>query len=163
MSFRAVAMGCMILAAGCQPAAETESTATDTTEASPADPTATITQLRNDWVAAAERDDAAGVAALYAEDALFLTPENVVEGRAAIEAAFTESFKTASGLTVTERTTENAGDVVYSTGDYTQKVATADGKTADVNGSYLVITRRQADGTWKIVRHVSMVKPAAAM
>jgi ketosteroid isomerase-like protein len=65
-------------------------------------------------------------------------------------------------LSVTEESTQTVGDVVYSTGTWTQTVATPDGKTVNAEGRYLVITQLQADGTWKITRHVSLLKPPAA-
>jgi uncharacterized protein (TIGR02246 family) len=155
-------MGCMVLAAACQQTDQTQATADVSEKGSGTNPVATG-ELRAQWIAAAERDDAAAVAAMYTEDAIFLTSEaQAYTGRAAIEAAFSESFKTNSGLTVTEESSTTSGDVVYATGTWAQKVATPDGKTVDAEGRYLVITQLQPDGTWKITRHVSLVKPVAA-
>lgn len=162
MYFRAVALSCILLAAACQQAEQTQATADVSEKASGANPAASG-ELRAQWVAAAERDDAAAVAAMYAEDAVFLGNDGTAyNGRAAIETALAESFKTGSGLTVTEETTETAGDVVYATGQWRQQVATPDGKTVDAEGRYLVVSRLQQDGTWKIVRHVSLLKPPPA-
>ena len=161
MRLRAVAMIGVVVAAACQPAEQTDTSAT--AEKSSTDATAEVTALRDQWIAAAERDDAAAVAGMYTDDAMFIGAEGNVVGRTAIEQSLAESFKTASGLTVSEGTVEAVGDVVYSTGDWSQKVTTANGKTTDISGRYLVISRRQADGTWKITRHVSMPNPAPQM
>jgi uncharacterized protein (TIGR02246 family) len=162
MRFRAVAISCiLLLAAACQQAEQTEATADVSEKGSGIDPAAAA-ELRNGWIAAAERDDAAAVAAMYAEDAIFMTGDGAtLNGRAAIEAGLAESFKANSGLTVTEESSEASGDVSYSTGQWQQKIATPDGKTVDAEGRYLVITKLQTDGTLKIVRHVSIIKPPA--
>ena len=163
MRLRVVALACTLLAAACQPTDQTEATADVSEKAAGVNPAANG-ELRNAWIAAAERDDAAAVASLYTEDAIFMVAgSEVLSGRAAIEASLAESFKTSSGLTVTEESSETVGDVVYSTGQWRQKAGTPDGKTVDTEGRYLVITRLQEDGTLKIVRHVSMpMEPAPA-
>lgn len=161
MRLRAVALICAVAGAACQPAEQTDTSAT--AEKSSTDATAEVSALRDQWVAAAERDDAVAVAGMYTDDAIFMGSEGNVIGRTAIEQALAESFKTGSGLTVSDGTVETAGDLVYSTGDWSQKVTTPDGNTMDVSGRYLVISRRQPDGTWKIVRHVSMPNPAPQM
>jgi uncharacterized protein (TIGR02246 family) len=151
----------VVVAAACQPAEQTDTSAT--AEKASTDATAEVRALRDQWVAAAERDDAAAVAGMYTDDAIFIGVEGNVMGRTAIEQTLAESFKTNSGLTVSDGSVEAVGDVVYSTGDWSQKATTPDGKTTDISGRYLVISRRQADGTWKIVRHVSMPNPAPQM
>jgi uncharacterized protein (TIGR02246 family) len=162
MKFRAVAMSCMLLAVACQQTEQTGTSANVSEKASSENPAASG-ELRAQWIAAAERDDAAAVAAMYADDAIFLSNDGgVYNGRAAIEAALAESFKTGSGLTVTEESTETVGEVVYATGEWMQKIATPDGKTVDAEGRYLVISRLQPDGTWKIARHVSILKAPPA-
>src|SRR5688572_4268133 len=158
MRFRAVALGCMLLVAACQQTEQTEATADVSEKASGVTPAA-VAELRNSWIAAAERDDAASVAAMYTEDAIFLTSDGgTLNGRAAIEASLAESFKASTGLTITEESSEVSGDVVYSTGEWKQTITMPDGKTVDAEGRYLVISELQADGAWKITRHVSIVK-----
>ncbi|HEX6064449.1 MAG TPA: SgcJ/EcaC family oxidoreductase [Longimicrobiales bacterium] len=148
----------MLLAAACQQAEQTEATADVSEKASGVVPAA-VGELRNAWIAASERDDAASVAAMYTEDAIFMTSDGAtLNGRAEIEAGLAESFKAGSGLTVTEESAETSGDVVYSTGEWKQKITMPDGKSVDAEGRYLVISKLQADGTWKITRHVSILK-----
>jgi uncharacterized protein (TIGR02246 family) len=65
-------------------------------------PLRTVEQVRADaeglvanWVEMANAGDAAGVAATYTQDAVFLDPYgNVIQGRAAIEEYFRQSFAT---------------------------------------------------------------------
>jgi uncharacterized protein (TIGR02246 family) len=160
MKFRAVATSCIVLAMACQPAEQTAAS-DEATEKASGDIAAEVGQMRDAWIAAANRDEASTVAALYTDDAIFMGVDGNLVGRAAIETSLAESFKAGSDLTVSESSSEVVGDVVYSTGEWSQKVTTPDGKTADLSGSYLVISRLQADGSWKIVRHVSIPKPAA--
>ena len=162
MRMRAVAMSCVLLTAACQQTENAQATADVAEKASGVNP-ANNGELRAQWIAAAERDDAAAVAAMYTDDAIFLGNDaQAYTGRAAIEAAFAESFKANSGLTVAEESSVTSGDVVYSTGTWTQQVATPGGKTVTADGRYLVISQMQPDGTWKITRHVSLLKPPAA-
>lgn len=122
-----------------------------------------VGKLRSDWVAAAERDDAATVASYYADDAVFIDETGKVhEGKDAIQTTFAEGFKVAKDLTVTEKTFDGNADISYETGEFKQTVTSPAGKTIPIDGKYLVISRRQPDGTWKIVRHVSVAQPPAA-
>ena len=124
---------------------------------------ATQTQLKDDWVAAANRDDATTVAGMYAEDAVFILPDgSVLNGRPAIQQALTGYFANASNLSVNDQSFDQSGDVVYVTGDFSEDVATPDKKTVKNNGRYIVVSKRQPDGKLLIVRHMGVaVAPPA--
>ena len=110
-----------------------------------------VAKMNAAWDAAFNSQDAAGVAALYAEDARAVTGDGTIkDGRAEIEALF-RSFMDSGfhdheiGMLSAERT----GDVIYETG--TWKGVGGDGKTY---GGHLVnIYERQGDGSWKTVLH----------
>lgn len=147
-----------LLFAACQNDVDTAATAEKSSGMPDAADLAANDQLRDAWVAAAERDDAAAVAALYAEDAILIGSDGTTHiGRAAIQAALNESFPLVSGLSVTQMSSDGDADVRYSTGEYAQTATTADGRTMPVSGTYLVVTHRQMDGSWKIVRHSSVM------
>lgn len=149
---------CSLMA--CQPAER--DTATDTAAAggaiaADADAArAEIARLRDNWVAAAERDDAATVAAMYTEDAVLAVPgAEPARGREAIQQMLARDFPTQSNLRVDSRETEVQGDLAYDFGEYTAQVTPPGGSATETSGTYVVVLRRQGDGTWKLTRHVS--------
>lgn len=115
-----------------------------------------IGKLRTAWIAAAERDDAAAVAQMYAEDAVLMTAEGaVVRGRQGIQDYFAKAFLTSGGLEVTPMGFDASGDLAYESGRFSQDVTPPDGKPTKVSGHYVVVSKRQADGTWKLVHHIT--------
>jgi uncharacterized protein (TIGR02246 family) len=119
-----------------------------------------IERLRDEWVAASERDDAAAVAALYTDDAVVASPDDPpAEGREAIQALWTRNFPMASGLEVRSAKLEASGDFAYDYGEFSQRITPPKGKPMDVTGKYLVVLKRQPDGAWKIAKHVSFNMP----
>jgi uncharacterized protein (TIGR02246 family) len=82
----------VLMAMGCQPPAQ-EMAPIRTADQARAD----AEMLTATWVEMANAGDAAGVASTYTEDAVFLDPYgNVIQGRAAIEGYFRQSFATRS-------------------------------------------------------------------
>ncbi|HUP47582.1 MAG TPA: SgcJ/EcaC family oxidoreductase [Thermoanaerobaculia bacterium] len=151
-----------LMVPGCQQAEVPAEPAASEQLATP-DPAASrqdIERLRDEWLAAAERDDAAAVAALYTDDAVVASPDNPpAEGRQAIEALWTRNFPMASGLEVRSSRIEASGDLAYDYGEFSQRITPPKGKPMDVTGRYLVVLQRQPDGAWKITRHVSFNMP----
>ena len=98
---------------------------------------------------------AADAAATYAEDAMILPPgSDVITGRAAIKeyfAAWIALKPTDFKLTTVE--VEVHGDIAIERGTYSMKL-TPPGATAPVpdNGKYLVVWKKQSDGSWKDYR-----------
>ncbi|HVR42119.1 MAG TPA: SgcJ/EcaC family oxidoreductase [Thermoanaerobaculia bacterium] len=151
-------MSLSLLVAGCPPA---EGPAGELAAISdPAAAREAIDRLRDEWIAAAERDDAAAVAALYTEDAVVTSPDDPpAEGREAIEALWTRNFPMASGLEVRSTKTAVSGDVAYDFGEFSQRLTPPEGEPMDVTGEFLVALERQPDGSWKLSRHVSFSRP----
>lgn len=155
-----------IAVAGCAksgpPAADTTASkpGTTTPAASVADAKAEIWKVRDAWVAAAEKKDAAAVAALYADDAVVVgTDMPATSGRSAIQAAFAKAFPMTTDLKVHSEMTDASGDLGYDYGTYSEHVSPPKGKAMDVGGTFLVTLRRQTDGSWKIVRHLTATPP----
>lgn len=146
----------------CQPAPEMAGDAVDTTEMAGADAdadaaTAAVDDVRSSWLSAAETDDAAAVAALYTEDATYVTPDGqVLEGRQAIQQALSQSLPMMSDLEITSsRDPMVSGDLAVDVGEYSSTMAAQGGDGMEADGFYTVVLRRQADGSWKIVSHLA--------
>lgn len=160
MSRRALLVIPFFAAFGC---AEQPAPAGSDTTASPAATSADIAAVRDAWLAAAARDDAAAVAAMYTDDAIFVATEApAARGRAAIQQALAESFPISTVDTVDSKEVVVSGDVAYDYGEYQQTVTPPNGAQQTFRGHYVVVLRRQADGSWKLSKHVSTTPPAAA-
>ncbi len=154
-----MALACLLpFAASCQPQETATAEELETPVAQETEEGA-IAALREAWAAAYNEGDAAGVAALYAEDAVRMRPdEPAVMGKDAIEAAFREDFEQFSeafsgGVRVNLVGTEtHVGDVLAADrGTYTVTgTLTESGEEYVETGKYVVVCRKQADGSWKI-------------
>ncbi len=136
-TFLLTAVSCAVLA--CQPVPAKLS------EADIAAIRAAVTSFAEN--ALARRDSAN--AAQYAENAVFMAPNQpAVEGRAAIREWF-KAFPPLSAFSLTATEIDGRGDVAYERGSYTMTIAAA-GKTPawEDHGKYLAVRRRQADGSW---------------
>jgi uncharacterized protein (TIGR02246 family) len=142
------------------PADTTASSSAMMPAASNDDAKAAIGKLRDAWVAAANAKNSAAVGAMYTDDAVLAgTTVPVTNGRAAIEKVWADAFPIASNLKVNSEKTEVSGDMAYDYGTYSQHIAPPKGKAMEDTGRYLVVFKRQADGSWKIAAHVG-VTPA---
>jgi uncharacterized protein (TIGR02246 family) len=94
-----------------------------------------IERLLETWDTAANRKDAATVAALYTEDATRVTPRGISNGRAAIEKDLVETFKVTSNIADKVEKVQVVGEVVLVTATWT---ATLQGKDGPI----------QAKGFW---------------
>jgi uncharacterized protein (TIGR02246 family) len=118
-------------------------------QAGGADLRAQITKLDQAWQTAYNAKDAAGVAALYAEDAKVMAPGSAtVSGRAAIQAFFAEQVKQGGTNTLTTGEVLDGGSLAIAIGGY---VATGpDGKHLD-HGTYVTIYKK-VGSSWMIYR-----------
>lgn len=140
------------LIAGCQQEPATE---TGSTEETPTVDTAAVRQAIDDavagWESAALAGDAAGLAALYAEDAVLQPPNapNAV-GRAAIQAALAEMFAatpfTAIDIVTDGSEVSESGDIAWAHGSYTS-TNTVNGAPYEDTGKWLSVYENY-DGQW---------------
>jgi uncharacterized protein (TIGR02246 family) len=111
-----------------------------------------IQRLSDKFSEAASRGDAAGVAALYTEDAQLFPPEAaIVKGRAAIQdfwKPLVEGGSVKAKLTTVEATV--AGEYVHEIGMFTLK--NSDGSLIQ-EGKYIVIWKRVGK-TWQLYRDI---------
>ena len=91
----------------------------------------------------------------FSDDALFLPPNQTeVSGKVNIQ-AWMAAYPPFSNFTAQSVELEGSGDVAYNRGVYELDV-TPPGATAAVHekGKFLEIWRKQADGSWKLVRDI---------
>lgn len=107
-----------------------------------------IDALNAQFGQAVEKGDAAGIAALYAPDARVMPPGSpVVTGSDGIRQFWQGMLDMGvTGGALKTVTFEEHGDVAIESGEYEMLV----GNTVADNGKYVVVHRRQPDGSWKL-------------
>jgi len=144
----AFALAAMLMLAGCQTAPPPQP------KMDVAADTRAVNALADQYAAAMNSSDAAAVAATYADDAIEMPPDQAaIEGKQAIQASYEAMFKEyAVKFALTPLETQLAGDWAYQRGNYTDTVTPKSGKPMEQSGKYLVIAKRQPDGSWKDYR-----------
>jgi len=105
-----------------------------------------------EWVAAFNRGDAVAVAALYTEGATLMPPDReMVRGRKGIQefwqGAIQRGVKDAA-LTTVE--VQADGNTAYEIGRASFTVHAKDQAPKPISSKYVVVWKRQADGSWKL-------------
>jgi uncharacterized protein (TIGR02246 family) len=117
--------------------------------------------LRAQWQDLANAGDFAGVAALYAPDAVFIDVYgNVYDGREAISGYLESSFAAATDLDIQTTDMVVEGDMVAGYGTYSQTVTGPEGDMP-MSGMWMTVSLYQPDGSVQIRMHQSML-PAEA-
>jgi ketosteroid isomerase-like protein len=106
------------------------------------------------------------LANLYAEDAILVAPGAPrAEGRAAIEALFTEMFTEvkfgATDIGIDNMGVSESGDVAYIVGSYSSPIINADGTTFDDAGTYVAVLK-DVNGEWLLAVDTWRSEMAAA-
>jgi ketosteroid isomerase-like protein len=119
----------------------------------------TIEHANGDWVRAMRAGDSDAIAAAYADDGLFVTPDGaVVAGRAAVRDLYAAGAKDASGIAgggiESEGLACGAAGLLYEWGRGWLKLRRPDGRDAQRGGAYLTVWKR-VGGEWKIVRNLA--------
>lgn len=138
-------LSAMVFAAACGTAPQS---ATDL-----AADTAAVNDVRAQFQSAYNAGDAAILAALYSVDAIMMPDHHAaIEGQPAIQQYFEELFAQYTGnITITPGDTEITGDLAHEHGTFSVTVTPkAGGNAMTDNGNYLVILKRQPEGTWKL-------------
>jgi uncharacterized protein (TIGR02246 family) len=112
---------------------------------------ATPDEIRQRWTAAATAKDAAGIAALYADDATVMPPNAAaVKGRAAIQSFWKGMVDQLTGKVTLARVGGwQGGDAGYEAGTYSAAMG-----TGTDTGKYLLTLKKGADGKWLITNDI---------
>lgn len=116
-----------------------------------------LEQIDRRWEQAFNRGDAEGVAALYTDDGFLLAPNSqIARGRQSIQQQL-QGFIDA-GLKNIQFTTVDvgvSGDLAYEVGRYSLDVHPQGAQQAVRDeGKYVIVARRQPDGTWKLAADI---------
>ena len=98
-----------------------------------------------------QQRDAAAIAALYTDDTKLLPPNNeTVVGKQAVQEFWNDRMKRGVQSVAFETMDfEVDGDLAYEIGVVTVTIQTEGDQAITQMGKYLVIRKRQADGSWK--------------
>lgn len=117
----------------------------------------TIAKLRDEWVKDLRTKQLEPILKLYASDASFLQPNgDRLSGSAALRTLFQTIMSTFnSDLTLHSHELDVSGGLAYDSGDFEETLTTiSTGAKINSKGSYIVIYKRQANGSWLIVQQV---------
>jgi uncharacterized protein (TIGR02246 family) len=133
-------------------------------QAAKADPVRAAIEKQNAAFSAAfARGDVAALAAAYTEDAIAFPPDaDMVRGRAAIQALW-QSLRDAGAKSVTLKTidVDAGGRLAAETGTAVLKIQPPNAAEQSQMVKYVVVWKRQADGSWKLYRDIWNAMPAA--
>ena len=124
---------------------------------------AAVDELRDGYEATFTNGDVDGHADLFSDGAQILRNGNsVLVGRAAIRATAEETIgRFASEFVTSSEQVELMGDVAFDQGTFRLTQTPREGGDSGVyHGSYIVISRRQSDGSWKITQYMWNNRPA---
>jgi uncharacterized protein (TIGR02246 family) len=126
--------------------------------ADPAQVRSTISAANEKAVAGMLANDAAAASVNYADDAVMMMNGMAsMRGRPAIEAGM-KGMMESMAIKAAKFTTDEvmvAGDMAIETGTYTMTMQPKGGKPMDDKGKYMTVWKKQADGSWKIVRDIN--------
>ena len=125
---------------------------------------ATVEDRYQEWLAAANKKDAAAMANLYDENAVLLPKsEEPVLGKTAIGEYYQKLFANPNFVPFTLKLDWNsfhlAGDVAIATALF-EGDATRNEKPIHFRGKNLLVWKKEADGSWKIFRYMYDEIPA---
>jgi uncharacterized protein (TIGR02246 family) len=151
-------LGLLFIVASCAAPAEMPEAAVDPTALRDA-----IQGREREWSAAYLAGNAAGVAALYTEDAATIQPSgDWTRGRDGIAKWYQAQFDTIAVTTredITEEVTR-AGDYAIEIGHYSFTGTSKVDKTPRSGaGRYMVLWRKDLDGAWRLLRDIGSEVP----
>jgi uncharacterized protein (TIGR02246 family) len=116
-----------------------------------------IDSAQTRFIDAAKKADVATLSGFFTDDAVVLAPNaKAAHGRAEIDKANTDMFA-ALKVTALKLSTEDVittGDYAIETGSYDRTLQPKTGKAIHDVGKYVVVWKRQGDGSWKLVREI---------
>jgi ketosteroid isomerase-like protein len=123
-----------------------------------------VARIRSEWAKDLHDKRLDQISSLYAPDAVFLQPSGErVSGRPAIHDLCKKVMDTfTSEITFNSLASDHSGDLAYDSGEYRESLTKlSDNTKADVEGNYVMIFKRQSDGSWLIAQQMwSLVTPS---
>jgi uncharacterized protein (TIGR02246 family) len=150
---RALALALPMLLAACTPAAPPPPPPPDVAAIKSAIETANKAQID-----AILKGDATGAVANYTDDAVVLFPNAPAwQGKAATQKAMGDMMGQMTFKDPTFHTVDVvvSGDMAVETGTYAWTMVPKKGKPIKDEGKYLTVWKKQADGSWKIIRDMN--------
>jgi uncharacterized protein (TIGR02246 family) len=146
----ALAIASALTFAGCQSASKPDE------QKDAAADLAAVNALRGKFSTVFNSNDAASLAAMYADDAIVMVANQpAVEGRQAIQSMYEAMFKANTvKVALTPLETQVAGGWAYDRGNATTTVTPKAGKPLEESGKYLVVLKRLPGGLWKVYREI---------
>ena len=135
-----------------------------TTQAFPSDIASIILAMDQEFMRNVEAKNAEQlVNAFYAEDAQVFPPSQpLVSGREAIKQLWRAMVPLLQRVTLTTTRIEASGELAYGTGTYEMTLSQPDGSAVEDRGKYVVVYRRQTDGSYRAVADIfNSSRPAA--
>ncbi len=117
----------------------------------------TLAKMRETWVQDLRTKQLEPILKSYAPDAAFLQPNGErITSPAALRTLFQTIMATFdSNLTFHSQNLEASGDLAYDSGDFQESLTNiATGAKIASKGSYIIIFKRQSDGSWRIAQQV---------
>jgi uncharacterized protein (TIGR02246 family) len=158
MRTSALLFAALLSIAACQPRAEPaggDSAAVATNDASVRK---SIEEANSRFLAALEKADTATMMANYADDAVVMPPGGpTMKGRVAIGQGFSGMLSQAMIMSPKLFTDDVIvrDDIAIESGRYDWMVHPKTGAAVTEKGKYITIWRRQADGSWKIIKDIN--------
>ena len=124
---------------------------------SPIDTKADVQKAADQYMAAYNNRDAAALGRMHSDDASVSLSQWTVQGRPAIEAAFTKEFGAGVQFTnITVEQSQRTGDINVSRGTWAAEMKGPDGKAMPISGHWLIVGTCQGQGgsTCLISQHV---------
>lgn len=117
---------------------------------------AALTERREAWEMAANAAAWDDLAALYADDGVLMAPNApAVRGRSNIRRFLDElAALSPRDVRLAANEVEICGDTAYEVGTYTMSVQPPGAQRMNDSGKYIVIYKRQGDGSWMVARDI---------
>ena len=116
---------------------------------------AVISDMPIEWSKAAEAKDVERMVALYSDDASVLPPNAPpATGKEAIRKLWSQMVESpgfAGSAQTTKLELSRAGDLAYSVGTYVLKKNDLQDNPSTERGKWVLVCKKQPDGTWKVV------------
>ncbi len=116
---------------------------------------AAIREMDVEWMNAANAKDVERMLGLYTDDASLYPPNlAIVTGKEAIRTHYSQLVESPGFVTSPETTNvgiSSAGDLAYSAGTSEDTINDSEGNPVTERGKWVVVLKKQPDGTWKVV------------